>query len=79
MLRRSKFALILIALALASWARSAAADDAAWKSLFDGKTLDGWKEFDDNGKNWEVADGLIHCKGQGAADWRVSPNMPISN
>ena len=65
MLCRSKFALLLMALALITWARTVAADEPEWKSLFDGKTLEGWKEFDDNGKNWDVVDGLIHCKGQG--------------
>jgi hypothetical protein len=65
MLRRSKFALVLTVLALISCAGIAAADDAEWKSLFDGKSLDGWQEFNGSGKNWEVVDGLIHCKGLG--------------
>jgi hypothetical protein len=65
MRRRSVLSFALIALILASWAGTAAADDAEWKSLFDGKTLDGWQEFNGKEKNWEVADGLIHCKGQG--------------
>ena len=63
--RRQKFALLLIFLATALGNGIAAAEEPAWKSLFDGKTLDGWKEFDGNGKNWEVVDGLIHCKGHG--------------
>lgn len=62
---RSKFVLILTLLALATWVKTAAADEPEWKSLFDGKTLHGWKEFDDNGKNWDVVDGLIHCEGHG--------------
>lgn len=34
-----------------------------WKSLFDGKTLTGWKIFKDRKNNsWEVQDGTLHCK-----------------
>jgi hypothetical protein len=65
MLCRSKLAFLFIALAMTAWARITAADEPAWKSLFDGKTLDGWQEFQDDGKNWDVVDGLIHCKGKG--------------
>jgi hypothetical protein len=65
MLCRSKLAFVLTMLALTSWAGIAAAAEPEWKSLFDGKTLDGWQEFNGSGKNWEVVDGLIHCKGLG--------------
>ncbi len=37
-----------------------------WKSLFDGKTMNGWKFFKDRKNNaWEVKDGALHCKGDG--------------
>ena len=34
-------------------------------SLFDGKSLDGWKVYDGKAENWVAEDGLLVCKGQG--------------
>ncbi len=41
-----------------------------WMDLFDGKTLDGWKEYnkDELGELWKVEDGLIICDGSGGAE-----------
>lgn len=38
-----------------------------WVSLFDGKTLDGWKRYnaDEIGPLWIVEDGAIKCDGKG--------------
>ena len=57
---------------LSSWSRLAVAEDTPdanakkdaevaqkWKSLFDGKTLDGWVGFEDL---WSVKDGAIVAK-----------------
>jgi len=40
---------------------------AEWISLFDGKTLNGWKRYhaDEIGPLWSVEDGAIKCDGQG--------------
>ena len=35
----------------------AAAQDAGWTTLFDGKTLDGWSQVGQS--NWHVADGVL--------------------
>lgn len=44
-------------------ALSATESAAGWKLLFDGKSLTGWKGFNDGGTaSWEVADGTLHCK-----------------
>jgi len=42
---------------------SPAAPDKEWITLFDGKTLKGWKIFNNKKNNsWEVVDGMLHCK-----------------
>jgi len=79
---RSKFALLFIVLAAGVWAATAAADEPDWKTIFDGKTLDGWKEFQGKTDNWDVVDGLLHCKGKGGgANIRtvaVYPNFEVA-
>ncbi|MEZ5402229.1 MAG: DUF1080 domain-containing protein [Bryobacteraceae bacterium] len=51
-----KIAVLLLAAACAQ-----AADTTAWTPLFDGKSLDGWKETQFTGRgNVEVRDGAIH-------------------
>ena len=35
-----------------------------WKLLFDGKTLNGWRTYQNKKSNsWSAEDGVIHCKG----------------
>lgn len=48
-------------------ATSAMAEEKAWISLFDGKTLEGWKSPTGAapGKGWKVADGCIHRESAG--------------
>lgn len=37
---------------------------AGWKLLFDGKTMTGWKNYNNKkSDSWEVAAGELHCKG----------------
>jgi hypothetical protein len=45
-------------------------ENAGWKSLFDGVTLDGWKRYnaDDIGSIWSVEDGTIKCDGRGRGE-----------
>ncbi len=38
--------------------------DDGWISLFDGKSLDGWK-VGDNAESWKVQDGVIAVNGKG--------------
>src|SRR4051794_1609402 len=47
-----------------------ATKEKGWVSLFDGKTLGGWKTYDGKGQ-WEVEDGVIH--GFGPASHLFSP------
>ena len=53
----------LIAAALAASCAMAADDKEGWISMFDGKTLDGWKA-NENPESWTVRDGCITGDGQ---------------
>jgi len=48
----------------------AAADQSGWKSLFDGKTLAGWRNYkkQDVGPGWTVVDGVLTRSGDNAGD-----------
>jgi hypothetical protein len=61
----------LIAFAACSSSKSAGDNALAkdeknegWKLLFDGKSLDGWRTYQNKpSASWSVSDGTIHCKG----------------
>ncbi|MCC7389992.1 MAG: DUF1080 domain-containing protein [Phycisphaerales bacterium] len=48
-----------------------------WVSLFDGKTLDGWKAVGSPDTKWEVVDGVI--EGSGEPSMLVSTTGPYKN
>lgn len=50
---------------------------AGWKLLFDGKTLDGWKNFKKEGvrKGWQVKDGALVCADPSDAGDIVTPEQ----
>lgn len=43
---------------------------AGWKLLFDGKTTDGWRNYQKQtiSPGWKVIDGILTCSGKGAGD-----------
>ncbi|WP_145171550.1 3-keto-disaccharide hydrolase [Rubripirellula lacrimiformis] len=43
---------------------NATAEDGKWVSLFDGKTLDGWKKVGKDESHWEVKDGEMRSGGE---------------
>ncbi len=57
--------LSLVALAVnVAQAQTPASDETGFVSLFDGKTLDGWKAAEENAENWKVEDGRIVSQGE---------------
>ena len=48
-------------------AQKAAVSDSEWISLFDGKTLNGWKQYGQEQitNMWTAEDGMIVCNGEG--------------
>src|SRR5262245_23914509 len=69
--------LVVVSLAICTWS-AARADDAGFKPIFDGKSLEGW---DGNPKFWSVVDGTIQgkttadnpTKGNTFLIWRQGP------
>jgi len=51
------FVTLILGFTASSIAPKAAAQDAGWTTLFDGKSLDGWSQVGQS--NWHVADGLL--------------------
>jgi hypothetical protein len=58
----SRVGFLLLAALLPGWLPVAGADEAGFESLFDGKTLSGWKP-NENADSWQVVDGAIVCRG----------------
>ncbi len=69
-----------MALALAlGWVSSAvAAEEPGFKSLFDGKTLDGWK-INEAPESWSLKDGAIIAKGNRSHLFYVGDEQPFVN
>ncbi len=74
-----RFLIALLAMSVIS--PTALADDAkqtkgAWKSLFDGKTLDGWKANEATG-SFKVKDGAIFVNGNRSHLFYVGDDQPL--
>ena len=57
---------------------AAPAAEAEFVSLFDGKTLDGWK-INENPKAWSIEDGAIVCQGERSHLFYVGDDKPFKN
>ncbi|WP_153558585.1 3-keto-disaccharide hydrolase [Roseimaritima sediminicola] len=53
------------------------AEEGKWKSLFDGKTLDGWEKVGREDSHWTVEDGAL--AGSGEASMLVCTEGPYKN
>ncbi|MDA1015897.1 MAG: DUF1080 domain-containing protein [Planctomycetota bacterium] len=52
--------------------------DAGWISLFDGKSLDGWKASE-NKASWKVTDGALVCQGTRSHLFYMGDDKPFKN
>lgn len=59
-------------------AARAADDDKGWVSLFDGKTMTGWKASENTG-SWRVEDGALVCHGPRSHLFYVGDEQPFVN
>ena len=64
---------VVLGVGLACLAAGTRADEAGFESLFDGKTLAGWKA-NENVDSWKVADGAIVCRGPRSHLFYVGPD-----
>lgn len=55
--------LLVVAATTLLLAPPTSAEEVRWQSLFDGRTLAGWKASSDNPASWSVKDGALACDG----------------
>ena len=53
-------------------------DDDGWVTIFDGKSLDGWK-INENEKSWSIVDGAFVAKGDRSHLFYVADEKPFVN
>ncbi len=68
---------IAAVLLASSSSTSIKADDGPWISLFDGKTLQGWRKVGEDQSVWEVKDGAIVSSG--TTSMLVTTTVPCKN
>lgn len=70
---------LLPLIALLCFSASVHADDApGWKTIFDGKTMNGWKPVE-NVDSWKVVDGTLRCDGPRSHLFYVGEDQPFEN
>ncbi|MDP6467693.1 MAG: DUF1080 domain-containing protein [Pirellulaceae bacterium] len=67
----------LVATFVAPVSRVSAADDG-WKTLFDGKSMKGWKA-NENKDSWKVVDGVLVCAGPRSHLFYTGDDKPFVN
>lgn len=53
--------------------------DSGFTSLFDGKTMNGWKLAEENQNSWHVEDGKLMCDGERCHLYYVGELAPLTN
>ncbi len=77
-MRTSRIATLSLLLIAVAAVRTYAADDEGWISMFDGKSLDGWK-INEKPESWKVADGAIVAHGERSHMFYVGQDEPFVN
>ncbi|MCA9128379.1 MAG: DUF1080 domain-containing protein [Planctomycetales bacterium] len=71
-------ALMVVLLGTRLQSNALVAADGEWVSMFDGKTLDGWK-INEHPESWQVQDGMLVCKGERSHLFYVAEKEPFKN
>lgn len=58
---------------------NAADADAGFKTIFDGKSFDGWKIGDEAAKSWRIEDGAMVAQGNRSHAFYVGDEQPFKN
>lgn len=53
-------------------------NEEGWVTLFDGKTMDGWK-VNENNETWKIVDGALVCKGDRSHIFYVGDEAPYTD
>jgi hypothetical protein len=73
-----RFTALLGGLVLAiAFSGTSLAQEGEWVSLFDGKTMEGWRKVGNKDSQWEVVDGEL--QGTGTASMLVTTTGPYKN
>ena len=73
-------ALLLLLLISASAGRLAAAEsEEGFKTIFDGKTMNGWRLANENQQAWKVEDGALVANGPRCHIYYVGEDQPFKN
>jgi hypothetical protein len=62
-----------------SLAAQAADPEAGFKTIFDGKTFDGWKIGDADAKSWNIEDGAFVARGSRSHIYYVGDDQPFKD
>jgi len=72
--------LIILALAVLALERPGAAEaEEGFVTIFDGKTLDGWKASTENSSTWKIEDGVLVTRGPRSHLFYVGEEQPFRN
>ena len=75
-----KSSLLISFVALTSVVRIVAADsEAGFKTIFDGKTFEGWKIGDAAAKSWRIEEGALVAQGSRSHIYYVGDEKPFKN
>jgi hypothetical protein len=66
--------LLFVAISLLASIRSRADDATAWKPLFNGQDLSGWKAVNGPISGWHAKNGVLYCDG-GAGGWLATTDQ----
>lgn len=78
-MKRSTWIMLVAVGVLCASTQLGIADDEGWISLFDGKSLSGWKKAEENQDAWKVADGALMCDGSRCHLFYVGDAQPFRN
>jgi hypothetical protein len=71
--------IILLATVTIALQLNAAESEAGFKTIFDGKTFDGWKIGDEKAKSWRIEDGALVAQGTRSHIFYVGDDTPFKD
>jgi 3-keto-disaccharide hydrolase len=76
---RNLLLVTVILLSLSSITRGQSTTEAGFKSIFDGKSFNGWKMANENQNSWTIKDGAIVAQGEKSHLYYVGDNKPLTD
>jgi hypothetical protein len=76
---RTLLLVTVILLSLSSITPGQSTTEAGFKSIFDGKSFNGWKMANENQNSWTIKDGAIVAQGEKSHLYYVGDNKPLTD